>query len=47
MFRERKKRIFLTQNDLGTPHRFRLQSGQNAEISHKNHILPRRFQGAF
>ena len=47
MFRERKKGIFLTQNNLRTPHTFRMKSGQNAEISHTNHILPKRFQGLF
>ena len=26
---------------------FRLESGHNAEIGHTNHILPKRFQGAF
>ena len=29
------------------PHPFKLESGHNAEISHINHILPSRFQGAF
>ena len=29
------------------PHLFKLKSGRNAEISHTNHILPRRFQGEF
>ena len=29
------------------PHPFRLESGHNAEIGHTNHILPKRFQGAF
>ena len=47
MFREREKGIFLTQNHLGTPHPFRLKIGQNAEITHTNHILTRRFRGAF
>ena len=41
------KRGILTKNNLGVPHHFRLKNGQNAEISHTNHILPRRFQGAF
>ena len=47
MFRERKKGIFLTQNNLRTLHPFRMKSGQNSEISHTNHILPRRFQDPF
>ena len=35
--KEREK-DFLSQNNLGTPNPFRLKSGQNAEISHTNHI---------
>ena len=41
------KEDFLTQNNLGMPHSFRLKNGQNAETSHTHHILPRRFQGTF
>ena len=47
---ENVKRGFLSQNNIGTPgtpHSFQLKSGQNAEISHTNHILSRHFQGAF
>ena len=47
MFREREKGIFLTQNHLGTPQPFRLKTGQNAEITHANHIRTRRVRGAF
>ena len=33
---------FLTQNNLGLPQPFRLtEIGQNAEINHTNHMLPR------
>ena len=46
-FRELEKGIFLTQHNLGTPHPFRMKSGQNAAIGHTNDILPRYFQGAF
>ena len=42
-----KRGFSLTQNNLGTPHPFRMESDENADISHTNHILPRRFQGAF
>ena len=42
-----KNGFFLTQNNLGTSHPFRLKSGQNAVINYTNHILPRRFKGAF
>ena len=41
------KRDFLTQNNLGTPDPFRLNSGQNVEKRHTNNILSRRFQGTF
>ena len=34
-------------NNLGIPQPFRIKSGQNAEISHTNQIIPRRFQGTF
>ena len=44
---ENLKGDFLTQNNLRTPHPFRLKNGLNANMSHTNHILPRRFQGAF
>ena len=39
--------FFLTQNNLGTPQPFRLESGQNVEISHTNNILARHFRDAF
>ena len=38
---------FLTQDNLGKPHPFRMKSGQNADISRANLIPPMRFQGAF
>ena len=41
------KRGFLMQNNLGTPHPFRLKIDQNAEVSHTNHILPQCLSGAF
>ena len=46
-FRECEKRTFWPKINLGTFYPFRLKNGQNAEIGHANHILPRRFQGAF
>ena len=44
---ERRKGIFLTKNNLGTPHPFRLKSGHNPEISHANQVLSSSFQSAF
>ena len=38
---------FLTENNLRMSQPLRLKSDQIAEISHTNHILLRRFQGAF
>ena len=44
---ENVKKGFLTQSNLGTPRSFRPKIRLIAEISHTNHILQRRFYGAF
>ena len=46
LFREHEKGFFSSTN-LGTPQPVRLKNGQNADVSHANHMLTRFFQSTF